>query len=423
MFIDEAKIYIKAGNGGNGTVSFRREKYVANGGPDGGDGGNGGDIIFIADANARTLVDFKYKRKYIGENGENGSKRNRSGKSGEDIIIKVPVGTIIKDFESLQPICDLSKDLQEFVAARGGKGGAGNQHFATPRRQAPNFAKSGGEGEDAEIILELKLLAEVGLLGFPNVGKSTLLSAVSSARPKIADYHFTTLHPNLGVVSIDSENEFVIADIPGLIEGASKGVGLGHEFLKHVERTKLLIHIVDASGCEGRNPIEDFDKINEELLQYSEKLTTRPQIVAANKSDIADKEIMKTFLAEMKKRGYEVFEISGVTQKNVKQLMQRTYEIINELPETILFEANEDYVDYEATSEEKFVITKEDRVFIIEGKWAKKLVNSTNMDDYESLQYFQRTLRKSGVIDALEDYGIQEGDLVSIYEIEFEYIR
>ncbi|MCK5811414.1 MAG: GTPase ObgE [Clostridiales bacterium] len=423
MFIDEAKIYIKAGNGGNGTISFRREKYVANGGPDGGDGGNGGNIIFQADANARTLVDFKYKRKYVGENGENGSKRNRSGKSGEDIIIKVPMGTILKDFESLQPLCDLSKDLQEFVAVRGGKGGAGNQHFATPRRQAPNFAKSGEEGEEAEVILELKLLAEVGLLGFPNVGKSTLLSAVSSARPKIADYHFTTLHPNLGVVSIDAENEFVIADIPGLIEGASEGVGLGHEFLKHIERTKLLIHMVDASGCEGRNPIEDFDKINKELLQYSEKLATRPQIVAANKSDIADKEIMKTFLAEMKKRDYEVFEISGVTQKNVKQLMQRTYEIINELPDTILFEANEDYVNYEAIEEDKFVITKEDRVFIIEGKWAKKIVNSTNMDDFESLQYFQRTLRKSGVIAALEDYGIQEGDIVSIYEIEFEYIR
>lgn len=423
MFIDEAKIYIKAGNGGNGNISFRREKYVANGGPDGGDGGRGGNIIFIADANARTLVDFKYKRKYICENGENGDKRNRSGKTGEDIIIKVPVGTIIKDLETQKPICDLSKDLQEYTAARGGRGGAGNQHFATPRRQAPNFAKSGEEGEEADIILELKLLAEVGLIGFPNVGKSTLLSAVSSARPKIADYHFTTLHPNLGVVSIDSENEFVLADIPGLIEGASKGIGLGHEFLKHIERTKLLIHVVDASGCEERNPIEDFDKINEELLQYSEKLEKRPQIIAANKSDIADSETIKAFITEMKKRGYEVFEVSGVTQKNVKKLMQRAYEIIQTLPDTILFEANEDYVDYEAVLEEKYVITKKDRVFIIEGKWAKKIVNSTNMDDFESLQYFQRTLRKSGVITALEDYGIQEGDLVSIYEIEFEYIR
>jgi len=423
MFIDEAKIYIKAGNGGNGNVSFRREKYIANGGPDGGDGGNGGNVILMVDSNARTLVDFKYKHKYIGNHGENGSKRNRTGKTGEDKYIKVPKGTIIRNSETLKILCDLSKENQQYVVAHGGKGGAGNQHFATSKRQAPNFAKSGEEGEEIEIQLELKILAEVGLIGFPNVGKSTLLSVVSSATPKIANYHFTTLAPNLGVVSIDSENEFVIADIPGLIEGAHEGIGLGHEFLKHIERTKLLIHIVDVSGSENRNPIEDFDKINEELKKYNEKLVLRPQIVAANKCDISSRKNIDAFKKEIIKRGYEVFEISGVTSLNIKELMNRTYEIIQELPETILYEEKTDFVAYEANKEELFTITKDDKVFYIEGKWAKKLVASTNMNDYESLQYFQRALRKYGVINALEEYGIQEGNLVSIYEVEFEYIR
>ncbi|MBN2851689.1 MAG: GTPase ObgE [Clostridia bacterium] len=423
MFIDEAKIYIKAGNGGNGCVSFRREKYIPSGGPDGGDGGKGGDIIFVTDVNARTLVDFKYKTKYIGNSGENGGTYNCSGKAGDDIIIRVPVGTIIRDAITMQPIFDLSKPEQQFIAVKGGKGGAGNQHFATSRRQTPNFAKSGEDGEEKEIILELKLLAEVGLIGFPNVGKSTLLSIVSSARPKIADYHFTTLTPNLGVVTVDNDNEFVIADIPGLIEGAHEGIGLGHEFLKHIERTKLLIHVVDVSGSEGRDPVEDFEKINEELEKYNEKLSKRPQIVAANKCDISSKENIDRFVKEIKKRGYEVFQISGATSLNVKKLMKRTYEIIKELPDTVLFEQNETFVEYVAKEDELFTIRKEGRVFHIEGKWAKKLVNSTNVTDHESMQYFQRTLRKNGVIKALEDMGVQEEDIVSIYKIEFEYIR
>jgi len=423
MFIDEAKIFIKAGNGGNGSLSFRREKYVANGGPDGGDGGKGGDIIFIADANARTLVDFKYKRKYIGNHGENGSKRNRKGKGGENTIINVPIGTLIKDANTPNILCDLSNDRQEFIAAKGGLGGAGNQHFATPKRQAPNFAKSGEEGEELEIILELKLLAEVGLIGFPNVGKSTLLSAVSSATPKIADYHFTTINPNLGVVRIDNENEFVVADIPGLIEGANEGIGLGHEFLKHIERTKLLLHLVDVSGSEQRNPIEDFEKINEELFKYNENLSKRPQIVVANKCDICEKEDIDIFVNEIKKRGYEVIEISAATSKNTKLLMQKTYEAIKRLPETVLFEQGEDFVEYEAKEEELFTIYKEDRIFYVEGKWTKKLVNSTNIEDYESLQFFQRALKNNGIIKALEEYGIQEGETVSIHGVQFDFIR
>lgn len=424
MFIDEAKIYIRAGKGGNGAVSFRREKYVANGGPDGGDGGNGGNIIFIADENVHTLADFRYKRKYLGNDGESGGKRERSGKYGEDIIIRIPMGTLIRDTETDKILVDLSSPGQEYVAAKGGKGGAGNQHFARATRQIPTFSKPGTDGEERSITLELKLLAEVGLLGFPNVGKSTLLSRVSSARPKIANYHFTTLTPNLGVVKIDREFEFVIADIPGLIEGAHEGTGLGHEFLRHVERTKLLIHIVDISETEGRDPIEDFEKINRELELFKPELLEKMQIIAANKVDVvSDSDSVNKFKIEMESRGYEVFLISAVTGEGLQSLINRTAQLVRELPDISLYESVDEIKEYIVKEDIGFKVKQVEDYYIVEGPTVEKLIGSVDIDDYESLGYFQRRLRTLGVIDALLNAGVKEGDTVCIGNFEFNYMR
>lgn len=424
MFIDSAKIHIKAGNGGNGRVSFHREKYVAAGGPDGGDGGRGGSVIFIVEQGIRTLADFRYKRKYNAEPGQDGGAGNCTGRSGEDLYVQVPAGTIVKDQETGIILADLTEVGQTAVIAKGGKGGAGNQHFATPTRQVPNFAKSGTPGEERWVTLELKLLADVGLIGFPNVGKSTILSVVSAAKPKIANYHFTTIEPNLGVVSLEEGNSFVVADIPGLIEGAHEGIGLGHEFLKHVERTKLLVHVVDVSGVEGRDPIEDFDIINKELKEYNPVLASRPQVVAANKTDLPSSEDnYKTFSEKIEALGYKVFPISAATSKGLKELLYHVSEQLQVLPDTILVSDEDKEVVYTAEEEKPFEIEKENDMFVVSGSWARKIVGSTNFDDYESLQYFQRSLKKKGVIDALEKMGINEGDTVKIHDFEFEYVR
>ncbi len=424
MFIDSAKIYIKAGDGGNGAVSFHREKYIAKGGPDGGDGGKGGDVIFVADEGMRTLQDFRYKRKYRAESGQNGGAGNCSGRGAEDLIIKVPVGTLIKEEETGRIIADLITPGEKVVVAKGGKGGAGNQHFATPTRQVPNFAKSGDPGEEYNAMLELKLLADVGLLGFPNVGKSTILSMVSAAAPKIANYHFTTIEPNLGVVRIDEGKSFVLADIPGLIEGAHEGTGLGHRFLRHVERTRMLIHVVDVSGSEDRDPLNDFDTINSELKQYNPKLFEKPQIVAANKMDVTGaEENLKVLTEELERKGYKVFPISAATSRGLKELFYYVSQKLDEIPDTIMSDNLEDEVVYSVQEEEPYQIHRENEVFVVEGAWVRKLVNSTNFNNYESLQYFQRSIKKKGVVDALENMGINEGDTVKMYDLEFEYLR
>ena len=425
MLADTAQIYVEAGNGGNGLVSFHREKYVAAGGPDGGDGGHGGDVIFVVDEKLSTLMDFRYRRHYKAQNGEDGKAAKSSGKNGQDLFVKVPVGTIIKDAESGRIIADLKQIGQQFVVAKGGNGGWGNCHFATATRQIPRFAKSGTEGERRDIIMELKLLADVGLVGFPNVGKSTLLSVVSDARPKIANYHFTTLEPNLGVVDMGVGRSFVMADIPGIIEGASEGIGLGHEFLRHVERTRLLIHVVDASGIEGRNPIEDFDLINKEIEMYNPTLASRTQIVAANKRDLVyDASIYDSFCAEMEQRGYKVFQISAATNSGVSELMNYVASILDDIPVPVLFDEDEDEVQVISYEDEApFTCRVEDGVYIVEGRWLKRLLGSTNFEDNESLQYFQNALRKKGVIKALEKLGISEGDPVQMYEVEFDYIK
>lgn len=423
MFFDQAKIYIKAGDGGNGAVSFHREKYVAAGGPDGGDGGKGGDLIFEIDDALSTLVDFRYKRKFAAQNGEGGRGSKATGKDGADLVVKVPAGTVVRDAQSGRILADMSPPNHRTVLLKGGNGGWGNTHFATPTRQVPRFAKPGVKGEEREVTLELKLIADVGLLGFPNVGKSTLLSVATAAQPKIANYHFTTLQPNLGVVDLGEAGSFVLADIPGLIEGASEGVGLGHDFLRHVDRTRLLVHVVDVSGLEGRDPIVDFDTINAELEKYSEALATRPQIVAANKTDIIqNEEAYSRFVKEMKQRGYEVFEISAATRKGVDTLMKRVSGLLSTLPPVEVYEPEEDLAEA-AVEEIPFTIRNENGVYVVEGRWVEQLVGSVNFADDESFNYFQRMLRKRGVIGALEEKGIQEGDLVRLYEIEFEYVR
>ena len=424
MIIDKVKIYVKAGDGGNGAVTFHREKYVAAGGPDGGDGGRGGNVIFVADRGVNTLIDFRYKRKYAAENGGNGRDANRNGKNGEDLEVKVPVGTLIKDAESGRIICDLKTQGQSMVVAKGGSGGWGNSHFATATRQTPKFAKSGIPGDEREVILELKLIADVGLLGFPNVGKSTFLSMVSDARPKIANYHFTTLEPNLGVVNMGENGGFVIADIPGIIEGAHEGVGLGHEFLRHVERTRVLLHLVDVSGIEGRNPIEDFDTINNELRLHSEKLAEKPQIVVANKADIPQfDENFEGFCAELEGRGYKVFRISAATKQGVREVLNYTLEFLSALTD----DDEDDYevfdIDELRREEEEMRVEIEDDVYVVTGGRVRKIVGSTNFDDYESMQYFQRALIKCGAIRMLEKAGIKEGDTVHMYGIEFEFVK
>lgn len=424
MFIDRAKIYIKAGDGGNGAISFRREKYVPAGGPDGGDGGKGGDIVFEVDEGLRTLIDFRYRRKYIAGSGDNGGPAKRTGKSGEDLVIRVPPGTVIKDAETGRILADMVEPGQRTVVARGGKGGAGNWHFATPTRQIPNFAKPGDPGEEYTVELELKMVADVGLVGFPNAGKSTLLSKVTAARPKIADYPFTTLEPNLGVVRVDEGASFLLEDIPGLIEGAHRGVGLGFDFLRHVERCKMFLHIVDVAGVDGRDPVEDFEKINEELRLYDPKLAERYQVVAANKIDLPQgKENLERFTREVEAKGYKVFPISAASNTGVWQLMQYIAAKLDELPVVVPLTDTDEEVVYTAKEEEPFTIRRESNVFIVEGNWVDKLVKSVNFNSHESVQYFQRSLKTKGVIDALEEMGINEGDTVRIYDIEFEYVR
>jgi len=422
MFVDKAEITVKAGKGGNGAVAFHREKYVAAGGPDGGDGGRGGDIIISVDMNMSTLMDFRYKRKYSAANGADGSGGNRTGKDGEDLIIRVPNGTVIREKESGSIIIDMS-GIETFRLVRGGSGGWGNKHFATPSRQAPRFAKSGLPGEELEVVLELKLIADVGLVGYPNVGKSTLLSVVSKAHPKIADYHFTTLYPNLGVVYAGEGNSFVMADIPGIIEGASAGAGLGHDFLRHIDRCRLVIHVVDVSGSEGRDPVSDFETINEELRQYSPELLGRPQLVAANKCDIAqDAEMTERFRSHIEKRGYKLLMISAATSMGITQLINAAAEELSKLPPISVFEP--DYVPKQRMqgSPEELVIEVYDDVWSIEGKWIEHLISNVNFSDYESRMFFERVLRNAGVYKRLEDMGIKDGDTVSIYNLEFEYV-
>ena len=424
MFVDKVDISIKAGNGGNGAVSFHREKYVNAGGPDGGDGGKGSDIVFVADDSLSTLIDFRYKKKYVAPDGEPGGAKRCSGKSMEPTVIRVPRGTIVKDSHTGRILADISDD-EPVVVAKGGKGGKGNVHFATPTRQIPRFAKPGFPGEKFDVTLELKLLADVGLVGFPNVGKSTLISVVSAAKPKIANYHFTTLTPVLGVVK-RGEKSFVVADIPGLIEGASEGVGLGHDFLRHVERCRLIVHVVDVSGIEGRDPIEDFEKINLELANFSEELAERPQIVAANKCDLAAEEQIASFEEFIKGKGLQFFRISAATTKGTDELMDAVCGKLDELPPVKRYEAVPLTLEELARLDEQkraFTVQKEDGVYIVDAEWLAPILSTVNMEDYESLQYFQRVLRSSGIIDELERQGIQDDDLVSIFDFEFNYIR
>ena len=421
-FVDIARIHVKAGNGGNGAVSFHREKYVASGGPDGGDGGKGGDVIFRADRNLSTLMDFKYKRKYVARNGEDGRGANMFGKGAEDLIVRVPIGTVIKDAESGLVMADISEENKDYIIAKGGKGGLGNQHFATPTHQIPRYAKPGFKGEEYDITLELKLIADVGLIGFPNVGKSTLISTISSAKPKIANYHFTTLTPVLGVVRVDEEASFVAADIPGIIEGASEGVGLGHDFLRHVERCRLLLHVVDVSGCEGRNPIDDFKLINSELVNFSEELSKRPQIAVANKCDIATEEQIEEFRAFCEEEGIQLFEISAATRQGIDQLPGAVFAELQKLPPVIIYEPEFVKVEVEEDGNAFEIFRTDDGAFNIEAEWLVRILNGTNVDDYESLQYFQRRLRDSGIIDRLEEMGVKDGDTIRIEDFEFDYV-
>jgi len=421
MFLDKVDIYVKAGDGGNGCVSFHREKYISHGGPDGGDGGKGGDVIFMVDEGVNTLLAFKYRRKFVAQNGADGKNKKFAGKSGEDIIIRVPPGTIIRDKATGKILKDMS-DNEPFVAARGGKGGWGNVHFATPTRQAPRFSKSGLPGEEKYLTLELKMLADVGIVGFPNVGKSTLLSLISSARPKIANYHFTTLSPNLGVVSVYDQN-FVVADIPGLIEGAAEGAGLGHDFLRHIERCRLILHLFDISASEREDPLDDIQKINSELQKYSPELASRPQILAGNKIDIGyDKETLERIQAFAAEKNYALNLISGATGEGVDELIKAVALKLKELPPLKKFESEVVEEDYSEPKPREIKISVVNNVYKVEGEWLKKVVGSVNFYDYESLQYFQRVLKNSGVIEQLEKAGIQEGDTVEIYGMEFDFI-
>ncbi len=423
MFIDKAVIKIKAGDGGNGAVAFHREKYIASGGPDGGEGGKGGDVVFVADDNLSTLNDFKYKRKYKAPNGMDGSGGKRNGKKGEDLVIRVPRGTIIRENESGTLMADMSTD-DSFIAAKGGRGGWGNSHFATATRQTPRFAKPGTPGEEWEVTLELKLLADVGLLGFPNVGKSSFISVVSQAKPIIADYHFTTITPVLGVVSMGENNSFVIADIPGLIEGASEGVGLGHAFLRHVDRCRMLVHIVDVAGSEGRDPKEDFEKINLELSKFNPELSERPQIVVGNKIDLATDEQRAEFREYIENSGYQYFEMCAPITEGTKEVINAVAAMLQTLPPVKKYESEEIPLETLLGKQNTgFTITVEDDVYIVDAPWLIKIICHTDLDDYESLQYFQRVLISSGIIDALREKGINEGDIVSIYDFEFEFMN
>lgn len=423
MFIDYVKITAKSGNGGNGAITFRREKYVAAGGPDGGDGGRGGSVYFTVDPDINTLLDFRFKRKFKAEDGKNGEGSHRFGKSGEDLYIKVPIGTIVRDAETGKVVTDLSEKGQTELILPGGRGGKGNAHFATSTRQAPRFARDGEKGIEKEFILELKLLADVGLLGFPNVGKSTFISKVTSAKPKIADYHFTTIVPNLGVVKGEYGDSFVIADIPGIIEGASEGTGLGLQFLRHIERTRLLLHFLDVSGSEGRNPVEDFKVINEELKKYNKKLSTRKQIIVANKIDIMQDNSLYAEVEKMAKdKDLELFKISAVTGEGIKELMQRISKLLQELPKEDVIEPSEERVVYTLEEDaEQFKVEVIDGEYIVSGPAVEKLMGRVNIQDNESMHYFQKQLIQLGIESKLKAMGIKEGDSVKILEWEFEW--
>ncbi len=422
MFVDVAKILVKAGNGGNGAVSFHRDKYTSTGGPDGGNGGAGGSIIFIGDNNLSTLSSFRYKKKFFAKNGANGLPGKKSGKKGEDLIIKVPFGTLIKDAETDEVIYDISSD-KPYVLSRGGRGGAGNMNFASSVKQSPKFAKPGEEVEELKIKLELKLLADVGLIGYPNVGKSTIISMCSEAKPQIANYHFTTLSPILGVVKYKDDCSFVMADIPGLIEGAWKGVGLGHEFLRHIERCRLLIHVIDVSGSEGRNPCDDFENINNELEKFNSELLKRPMIVVGNKCDISPKENIEKLKKYVESKGYKYFSIAASTSQGMDKLLDSVAENLSKLPPIYTFDPEK--VDENIIEDEygKFEIIKEKNIYIVKSPWLKKLIKSTNFEDYYSINYFQNSLTKSGLTEALKEKGIKVGDTVSVDEIEFEFFE
>ncbi len=423
MFVDIAKVHIKAGAGGDGKVSFHREKYVAAGGPDGGDGGKGGNVVMVADDNLSTLADFRYKRKYVAENGQSGGPNRCTGKSAPDLIIRVPRGTLVLEAESGRVIADIS-DNEPTVIAKGGNGGWGNWHFATSTRQVPRFAKPGMAGEELDVRLELKLLADVGLVGFPNVGKSTLVSVVSEAKPKIANYHFTTLTPVLGVVRMGEGESFVMADIPGLIEGAGDGAGLGHEFLRHVERCRLLVHVIDASGSEGRDPIDDFQKINSELQVFNPELAEREQIIALNKCDMCDEEQLAELHKYFENLGYAVFDMMAAINEGVRPLINHIAERVQKLPPIKRYEPEaKPLPEINEADRNAFTIHKDGEKFVIEAEWLLKILESVDPDDYESLQYFERVLRSSGIIDKLEQMGVCEGDTVCVYDIEFDYVR
>ena len=424
-FYDYVKLYVKAGNGGNGCISFRREKYVSHGGPDGGDGGHGGNIVFAIDEGTNTLLDFRNRKKFIAKNGSDGMPAKFHGATAPDLIIPVPEGTVIRDAETGKIIKDMSQ-CEPFVAAKGGRGGWGNRHFATPTRQAPRFAKNGLEGEEREVILELKMLADVGFVGLPNVGKSTLLSMISAARPKIANYPFTTLSPMLGVVEVDKGHTFVAADIPGLIEGASEGLGLGHDFLRHVDRCRLLVHVVDISGSEGRDPVEDVKLIEEELKKYSAELASRPQLIAANKCDLLDPETAddtkRKFEAYAASKGYEVVYISAASGKNVKIICRHVWDMLQALPPVTIYEPEYEEKAAEPSSPDDITVRREDGVWIVEGDWLKWLMSGINFDDRESLMYFEKMIREKGIIDKMRKSGICDGDTVNLYELEFDFV-
>ncbi|WP_262122256.1 GTPase ObgE [Anaerococcus sp. Marseille-Q5996] len=423
--IDFAKISLKAGDGGNGAVAWRREKYEPTGGPAGGDGGDGGSIIIKATRNLSTLDDFKYKTKYKAENGEPGGKSKKFGKKGENLILKVPVGTILREAETNTIIKDFKIDNEEFVIAKGGKGGRGNVHFKNSIRQAPRFAENGKKGQEIDLVMELKVLADVGLVGLPNVGKSTLISVITSAKPKIANYHFTTLDPNLGVVNIDNERSFIVADIPGLIEGANEGQGLGHDFLKHIERCRVLVHLVDISGIEGRNPIADFRLINEELKLYNDKLSEKPMIVALNKSDLDFNENASKFIEEFKDE-YQIFKISAATTDGIKNLLDATYDLLLESEESqydLIENIDENFLEeyYNKEIEYDLQFAKDNEIFVVFGKRIDNLLERVNLEDYDSRMYFESKLREMEVFDKLKEMGIEEGDSVAVGDIVFEY--
>lgn len=432
MFVDKAEVFVKAGKGGDGAVSFHREKYISAGGPDGGDGGRGGSVFLRVEPGLSTLMDFKYKKKYVASDGANGASKNKKGKDGNDLIIRVPNGTVIRDKETGGIIADMSIDIdsetktkiEDFCLVRGGNGGWGNKRFATPTRQAPRFSKPGLKGQELSIVLELKLIADVGLVGFPNVGKSTILSVVSKANPKIADYHFTTLHPNLGVVYVSEEKSFVMADIPGIIEGASEGTGLGHDFLRHIDRCRLVVHVVDISGSEGRDPINDFEIINEELKNYCNDLSLRPQIIVANKTDIAqDTEMTERFEKYISERALKLIFMSAATNKGVSELIHAVSAMLSELPPPVTYQPDYVIKPQILGKPEDLEIRKEKEVWVIEGDWVERLMQSVNFDDYESSMFFDRNLRKEGIYKRLEDMGIEDGDTIFIYGMEFDYER